>query len=629
MITRTTLSNVTRSAKRFVVALATVALCASAAYADDNTFHFGYCSNDLVGIGVGQDRIYYAAAIEITPEQATKFAGCQITGVSVGFGTGVKKDVEIFVTHDLKGTPEVSASRKVSVNKFNNLLFDTPYTITAGQKFFVGYTYYNTSSVSYPVAFDGRTTNYDRRGDYISFAIDKDGLASQWTHVGHNYGNACIRAIMTGDNLPTANALPRKITGPTIVAVGEPNDFTLTLSNQSIAPIESVELTLTEGETVTTQQVTLAEPVQPNADGTLVFSYAFTGSSDDNVLEVSISKVNGKDNDSAADKALYQVSANVNVFPRVNVVEEFTGTTCANCPRGIVGMEYMEKTYGQTNWIGIAVHNYSGDPMRCHNYEQWISGVGISGAPQSSFNRNRELGPIDPSKDVLERAHREGSPISNMKVRVEVSNINKEAKTADIKAYITPGANGNGGSYSIAYVVTEDEVGPYEQSNNYGPVLPPLEGYPTSGRVSQMYNHVARYINVWNGAIGLLPSSIEAGVEYSDTHKAVFPAVGNVDNASYIVLLFDRYTGEIVNADKYSPKHGGLNPAAVESVADAINNNVTINGRTAEYFGQGVATVYSLSGNVAARLANGQSAELVAGMYIVSMPGKTLKVVVK
>lgn len=618
--------NCRRSARKLLVAIATMFMCIASAHAQGDSFHFGYCTNDIKAVGVGKDKIYYAAAIEITAEQATEFAGCQVSGVSVGFGTGVKKDVEIFVTHDLKGTPEVTQAATVKVNRFNDLSFSTPYTITAGQKFYVGFTYYCTSSVSYPLAFDGRTDNFDRRGDYVAFALAKDGLATEWTHIGQTYGNACIRAILTGDNLPVANASPRKLEGPAVVAVGKPATFTLTVANQSIKPIESLELSLIEGTEISSRSITLASPIAPNAEGTVDFEYAFVGSGDQNALNVSISKVNGVDNAAKSDCALLVVSSNLSVFPRINVVEEYTGNKCANCPRGIVGMEYMESTYGSKNWIGIAVHNYPGDPMKLATYENWATNLGISGAPQCTFNRDVTLGPIDPSKDVLERAHLEAPAISNMKVQASVANIDKSAKTAEITSTITSGSDADGYRYAVAYVVTEDQVGPYEQTNNYGSVLPPLEGYPTSGRVSQIYNHVARYINFWNGEVSILPGVIKAGVPYSNTHKANLSTVGNIDEASFIVLLIDRETKAIVNADKYSLKHGALTESALPSVADSLEGEIRLSGRYAEYFGQGSAQVYSLGGILTASLANAEGVNLTPGLYIVSISdGKTLK----
>ncbi|HAW21570.1 MAG TPA: hypothetical protein DCX14_15415 [Flavobacteriales bacterium] len=77
--------------------------------------------------------------------------------------------------------------------------------------------------------------------------------------------------------------------------------------------------------------------------------------------------------------------------------EEATGTWCGWCPRGMVGMEYMEEEY-EDEWVGVAVHN--GDPMTNSDYDSWM-GSQISGYPSGLVNRG---GDIDPSWTSLEGA---------------------------------------------------------------------------------------------------------------------------------------------------------------------------------------------------------------------------------
>ena len=54
-------------------------------------------------------------------------------------------------------------------------------------------------------------------------------------------------------------------------------------------------------------------------------------------------------------------------FVRRSVVEEFTGTWCGNCPRGMVGMQRLEEDFGD-RFIGIAVHTGTGEPMLIPTY---------------------------------------------------------------------------------------------------------------------------------------------------------------------------------------------------------------------------------------------------------------------
>ena len=74
-------------------------------------------------------------------------------------------------------------------------------------------------------------------------------------------------------------------------------------------------------------------------------------------------------------------------FVRRSVVEEFAGTWCGHCPRGMVGMERLAEQFGD-RFIGIAVHTGSGEPMAIPGYpdvqEQLLPG---SGAPSCVINR--------------------------------------------------------------------------------------------------------------------------------------------------------------------------------------------------------------------------------------------------
>ena len=76
-------------------------------------------------------------------------------------------------------------------------------------------------------------------------------------------------------------------------------------------------------------------------------------------------------------------------FVRRSVVEEFTGTWCGNCPRGIVGMHRLAEDFGD-RFIGIAIHTGSDEPMVIPAYpdvkDDRIPG---SGVPCCIIDRSR------------------------------------------------------------------------------------------------------------------------------------------------------------------------------------------------------------------------------------------------
>ena len=76
-------------------------------------------------------------------------------------------------------------------------------------------------------------------------------------------------------------------------------------------------------------------------------------------------------------------------FVRRSVVEEFTGTWCGHCPRGIVGMERLSEDFGD-RFIGIAIHTGSGEPMVIPAYPDLQSDLlPGSGAPSCVIDRVR------------------------------------------------------------------------------------------------------------------------------------------------------------------------------------------------------------------------------------------------
>jgi hypothetical protein len=114
----------------------------------------------------------------------------------------------------------------------------------------------------------------------------------------------------------------------------------------------------------------------------------------------------------------------------------------------------------------------------------------------------------------------------------------------------------NGSNYQIAYVVVEDSVGPYNQTNNYSePYSSHTDSYldwwiHQDYYVSMLYHHVARGIyGNHNGVSGSIPATIAKGTSYSYTYYFPLPDnIGQKKNIRLIALLMNTKTNEILNA---------------------------------------------------------------------------------
>ena len=232
-------------------------------------------------------------------------------------------------------------------------------------------------------------------------------------------------------------------------------------------------------------------------------------------------------------------------FPRRIVMEEATATWCGWCPRGMMTIEQMKKKYPD-NFIAIAIHNR--DEMLVGNsYRPFLDMV--TSYPSAYINRKEK---IDLSPFDLEDMKDKGEA----KVTTQARCLS--AKEVEVESETVFGFSDNGTTeYRLAYVVTEDNVGPYMQANAYS--NPTAVDNPVdlmnwwthqSSPVKVMFNDVAREIFDYNGVEGLLPRGVTEGETYKTKYTLTVPDnVKDLSNVRIVTLILDTRTGEILNAD--------------------------------------------------------------------------------
>lgn len=243
----------------------------------------------------------------------------------------------------------------------------------------------------------------------------------------------------------------------------------------------------------------------------------------------------------------------VSFWPTKAVVgEEATGTWCGWCPRGMVGMEYMEEEYGE-EWIGIAVHN--GDPMVNDDYDSWM-GDQVSGYPSALVDRE---GVIDPAAETLEEnflvaidkfayASIELMPLidENDEVEIRVNTKFAVAMEEDMALAIMiveDGLTGSGNDWNQANYYAGGGSG---QLSGAG-----VDWHNESGSVAGLtFNDVARdaLLDV-EGDEDIIPGSVEDGEQ---VHYVMDKFDWNEDyvkeNCRIVAMLINQSTGEIINA---------------------------------------------------------------------------------
>ena len=262
-------------------------------------------------------------------------------------------------------------------------------------------------------------------------------------------------------------------------------------------------------------------------------------------LNMEIASIDGEQDEIPANSntSLAYTSASALYYPRKMVMEEGTGTWCGWCPSGIETIKYMKENYPD-NFIAIAVHR--GDELSIRDGSYRPFEALSSTVPCALINRVEMIDPMPfDFDDVKDKA------VATIKAEVKSVDGNKVTIATETEF----GFNDYGTDFRIAYVVTEDNVGPYAQCNFYsGSPYNPNDltcwWSQQAGYVEMLYDEVARGIYDYYGVPGLLPTIVKMGEKYNSEYTLTLPDnVQNAHNANIVTLLLDTRSGEIMNAD--------------------------------------------------------------------------------
>jgi len=547
------------------------------------------------------------AATRVSPDLVAPYVGNEIRGIAVGIIDSRYCDsIRVFVASSLddgyiasglisRKDPDQS---KRPANGWNNIPLNEAVTIAEGQEYFIGYEFYQRYKCE-ALSFVG---NADENRTYV-----KRGTLGEWEDASSK-GYLSAEMLIDGDNMPQTDLRIDAATGE-LIGAGTIK-VSVTLRNQGQLTPADYDLTFSADgyNNVQTQNIPIAPGAQQVLDVTL--ENIPEGVGFDKPMTVSITRISSGEDAVPSDNSHgvgVKVSRNV-------VIEEFTGTGCGWCPRGLVGMEKLRNKFGN-RFVGIAIHQYnSSDPMYPVRYKN----IGLNSAPSSKINRVSELDPYYGSADDIcddfQAALDEGATAS-----VDVTGAYNDDKTrVDASATITAHADLSG--LKLGFVLIADSLtgtsAQWKQQNYYtsysASQLPAdLALFGSGGELGTssffwVFNDVAIGTYYENGqyemSIGSLAQGESKTIEYSldMPNKTILVNALKYDYVAVIAMLFDG-EGHVINANKYYL--GGNDPTGIINAA-TDNTNVrevaryTIDGRRISAPQRGMNIV---------KLSNGQS----------------------
>ncbi len=552
-----------------------------AAYCDDNAKAAGFSSGRAQGYDLAMFvndpslKGLKVKGLRITAPATgiAQYTGWLSTGLSLEMKDGVKvakADIASNVGNVADGHAEV--------------LFDEPYEI-GEDGFFAGYTI--------PVTVEERPimiTN-DKMGGGLW--LHTTAAYRNWTDMS-SLGSPCIELILEDQQENAATIL---LPANSYAKKGEPINVTASLVNHGTSTLTAGEYTYEINgvtNTLTLQNYILGDHWGRSSN--IMIELPGIEEAGSYPLTVTVTKVNNADNKDVA--PTHEGMVNIMDFVPVHrvLVEEYTGTWCGWCTRGLVAMKLLAEAYGD-DFIGVAYHN--ADPMEVtSDYPSPVQGF-----PSAFVERYYD---VDPYHGYDQSGFGMKDLIDYLMTQLAVVDLNVKADWADeakseVKAKVESNfmMNGDGNDYAIEVMLIEDDMyGPagtdWDQHNYYPSYVNEYGSEPNLGPLCYMPETIEGYhfndvLVATSGTIDeSLPASIVANTvnnfEYSfavdDIYNTSYePLIQNKEKLHVVAIVVDKATGKVLNAAKAKVGASAVNEIGTDNKEIATTTYFDLTGR--------------------------------------------------
>ncbi len=543
----------------------------------DNQLILGGYANDRYatgneGVGLPNWPGTLRVALELPVENFMAFDGGKVVKIRYALATAVSV-TRVFITPvsgSTYGKDLVSQKVKSSTDGWNEITLDSPQELdfSAYDKLLLGFDYKQvsgSSNQSYPLSIVQEGSTY-----YDAYVYGDLGQGTGWYNIGHDYGNLSVQAIVEGD-FPGNSAKAMNM-GNIIVPFGGTHTEYLAVVNTGKGKLESLDYVLSiDGVAQPEEHVDLFGATFGEYDyAPITFTSADTEITQQ--YTVTVTKVNGEPNNETSNSVSGLVASTTKEFVHRVVVEEYTGTGCGWCPRGIVGMEKLRNTY-EDLFVGIAIHQYNTNDAMYLSPNSYAK-LGFEGAPSCTVQR---MGMADPyygagNDDFGIAALLEGVSAYPAFANVELeAQWNSDSTKVDAKAFVESILDG--ADYKLEFVLIGDSLSgtgsAWNQSNYYAqytaaqvgsPDLAPWcknGAYGKSSVTGLKFNDVALASSYVGGINKVAPiENISSAEGATREYTLSLPTKASLKKAIKhhlvfaIAMLIDPADGTIVNAVK-------------------------------------------------------------------------------
>ena len=553
----------------------------------------GYCDDNAqaTGMSAGRAQAYDLAMYVKDPSlKGMKVKGLRISAprtTRVNKYTGwLSNELTLTIVDGVKvADPDIMSNEGNVVRGHAEILFDEPYEI-GEEGFFAGYTIPYTSE-SAPMMITS-----DKMGGGLW--VHTSSAIRNWTDMS-SMGSPCIELILEGQQenagviLLPANSYAKK---------NEPIYINATLFNHGTTTLQTGEYTYEiNGVTNTATLTNYINGDHWGRNSNIMIELPGIAEAGSYPLTVTLTKVNDADNQDVAPTSTGAV--NIMDFVPVHrvLVEEYTGTWCGWCPRGLVAMGKLAEAYGD-DFIGVAYHN--GDPMEI----MYDFPSPVQGFPSAFVERTHDVDPYYGyesngfgMKDLVDYLMTQLAPVE-LNVKADWADEGKNVLNATVESNFV--MNSGKHAMGIEVMLVEDDMyGPagtdWDQHNYYADMDDQYGNDPDLGILCELPDVIENYhfndvLVATSGVVpGSLPGQIVANTvnsfEYSFDVNNIYntsyePLIQNKDKLHVVAIIVDNATGQVINAAKAKVGDTAVNEIGDDTKEVASTTYFDLMGRT-------------------------------------------------
>lgn len=599
----------------------------STTQAQDGTATFSYDDGSTVySYGTGKKENY-----EVAIKLDASFAGKTITAITVPLNnddiSGLA-NLKVWLTKELKVvskkvSPDILSKEGTIAAGTVTVVLDEPYTIPA-DGLYAGY----SIDVTEVNDVSKKPVLVNTRAKEGGFYIHTSRTYLKFQDQSSSY-NSVMGVVLSG-----IEPYALSVAGGDILygQTGSPIDVDLTLTQGGSTTVQSIDYTYDINGTTGTGHANVSIANQLGLSKTLTIQLPAQSAKGTYPVTITVDKVNGQANTATAKST----SATLNVYNTLPkhraVLEEYTGTWCGYCPRGLVALEVMSKRHPD-DFIGISYHN--SDPMDISTVKDANGKVAytfpsdITGFPAGWLDRTYEADAYSgfgSSGFGIEAAWQSVCKVfAPVDVAVE-GLMNDDNTELTVNATITAPLN-TLGDYKVEFVVLGNDLheaddfgatGQWYQSNYYsgrsmgGPETFAEPEFATfydggSSVYDYHFNDVIIATSRTRGTDAALPSTLKE--DEPSTVSTTFDVstivntngeslIQDINKLTVVALVIDNASGAILNANK--AQITGKNIDGIAGVEAAKDNTITeiydLSGRRIQSLQQGVNIVRTADG---------------------------------